>query len=69
MMINAYVVTDVERVTVLRSCKRNVPANHKKKKEHLKDLYRVRREILDAASILDAEFSCNLSNTLETILP
>ena len=29
----------------------------------------MRREILDAASVLDAEFSCNLSTTLDTILP
>jgi hypothetical protein len=53
-MINAYVVTDADRATVLRSAIRNVPANHKKKKDLLKDLYIVRTEILDAASVLDA---------------
>jgi hypothetical protein len=37
-MINACVVTDADCATVLRSTKRNVPANHKKKKELLKDL-------------------------------
>jgi hypothetical protein len=58
-MINAYVVTDADHVTVLRNAKRNVPANHKKKKELLKDLYRMRREILDATSVL--EFSCNFT--------
>jgi hypothetical protein len=63
-MKQAYVITDLDRINILESGKKNAPTRHAEKKQYLTTLFEARDEILRIAETLDATFVINLRNHL-----
>jgi hypothetical protein len=68
-MKQAYVITDLDRINILESGKKNAPTRHAEKKQYLTTLFEARDEILRIAETLDATFVINLRNHLDDLLP